>query len=569
MAHDCTRAADRARIPDASSPTTAAGNASSRGPATSSCARRAKCGTTWMQAIVATLSSTAPRPGRVLEVAPWIDGRYEPIDAMVDRSTRRRIAVRSSRTPTPTAFPGTRRVSYIVVGRDGRDAFMSFHNHMRNMRPEFMMELAVTARTTASTSTTHSAAGRRHPRVLRVVARRNPMWFEHVASFWPHLGEPNVLFVHYNDLLADLDGQMRGVAEFLGIDVDENRWPDLVERCTFAAMKRPRRRARRLQHQLRRGRGDVPVRGSNARWRDVLTPAELAAFEQRSAELLGRKPSLDDVGRDHADAEATSPEVDAPQDLGPVQRRAAGRSVCRMSVASSAPRRVGVMPTIAAPDTAPGTQPQAELGHVLEEEPDVERALAAATTTPAQPVFPADAVACSSHVQRACLEQQRRVRVTLPPTDQRRRRSRRRRRSLGEVQQGPGQAVEVERAASRRRGRRRAGASPRRRSRPRTSRRGPARRRRRRRRSAPRTGGASAAGTARALPRNRTITGSVCRKLTRCRRSTARSMTRPTSTSRSRGPLSSASATSSAACTFSRSTSATAMTISSLVLNWW
>jgi len=40
----------------------------------------------------------------------------------------------------------------------------------------------------------------------------NPMWFEHVASFWEHLGEENVLFVHFNDLQADLDGQMRRVA---------------------------------------------------------------------------------------------------------------------------------------------------------------------------------------------------------------------------------------------------------------------------------------------------------------------------------------------------------------------
>ena len=66
----------------------------------------------------------------------------------------------------------------------------------------------------------------------------NPVWFEHVASFWQHVGEPNVLFVHYNDMKADLDGQMRRVAAFLGIAVEDSRWPEAVERCTFDSMKK-------------------------------------------------------------------------------------------------------------------------------------------------------------------------------------------------------------------------------------------------------------------------------------------------------------------------------------------
>ena len=88
----------------------------------------------------------------------------------------------------------------------------------------------------------------------------NPMWFEHVASFWSHHGEPNVLFVHFNDMQADLDAQMRRVAAFLGIEVDERRWPELVERCTFASMKA---RSDEISDfdRLRRRRRDVPVQG--------------------------------------------------------------------------------------------------------------------------------------------------------------------------------------------------------------------------------------------------------------------------------------------------------------------
>ena len=34
------------------------------------------------------------------------------------------------------------------------------------------------------------------------------MW--HLSDAWARRGEPNVLLVHYDDLLADLEGQMRG-----------------------------------------------------------------------------------------------------------------------------------------------------------------------------------------------------------------------------------------------------------------------------------------------------------------------------------------------------------------------
>src|SRR3954468_20138529 len=234
----------------------------------------AKCGTTWMQAIVATLIFDGPAPGRVLEVAPWIEGRYEPVDEMIDRldaQTHRRSIKSHTKADGIPWYPTA---SYIVVGRDGRDVFMSFHNHMRNMRPEFMMELAVTA---ADDGIELDDALPPVDDIHEFFAwwLANPIWFEHLASFWPHLGEPNVRFVHYNDLLANLDAQMRGIAEFLAIDVDERRWPDLVERCTFAAMKNRADELADFSTSFVGGADTFLYRGSNARWRDVLTPAEL------------------------------------------------------------------------------------------------------------------------------------------------------------------------------------------------------------------------------------------------------------------------------------------------------
>ena len=47
----------------------------------------------------------------------------------------------------------------------------------------------------------------------------------HAASFWPYRDLPNVLMVHYADLLADLEAQMRRVAAFTQLQVAEDAGP--------------------------------------------------------------------------------------------------------------------------------------------------------------------------------------------------------------------------------------------------------------------------------------------------------------------------------------------------------
>ena len=115
----------------------------------------AKCGTTWMQTIVTSLLfPDGNAPGPVFEIAPWIDARFEPEDVIIERlaaqTHRRSIKTHTNADGIPW-FPSA---SYIVVGRDGRDAFMSFLNHMRNMRQDLVIELAVSAISDCSVSNT-------------------------------------------------------------------------------------------------------------------------------------------------------------------------------------------------------------------------------------------------------------------------------------------------------------------------------------------------------------------------------------------------------------------------------
>jgi hypothetical protein len=94
-----------------------------------------------------------------------------------------------------------------------------------------------------------------------------------------------VLLVHYADLLADLEGEMRRIAGALGIAVDEDRWPTLVEAATFAAMRgRSTDLAPDTLGVLRSAEAFFRRGGSGA-GREVLTAAELARYDVRVREL--------------------------------------------------------------------------------------------------------------------------------------------------------------------------------------------------------------------------------------------------------------------------------------------
>jgi aryl sulfotransferase len=247
----------------------------------------AKCGTTWMQTIVTALLFPDKAPGPVVEIAPWLDARFEPIDEVLKRlgaQTHRR----SIKTHTAAdGIPWYPQACYIMVGRDGRDAFMSFVNHMKNLQPALFPHLAASAIQEGI-----DVGAVRPPPVDDIhefftwYVDENPIWFEHVASFWNHYGEPNVLFVHYNDMQADLDAQMRRVATFLDIDVDDQRWGEQVDRCTFESMKRRSAEIADFETHFVGGADTFLYKGTNGRWRDVLTTEELDRFERRARELL-------------------------------------------------------------------------------------------------------------------------------------------------------------------------------------------------------------------------------------------------------------------------------------------
>jgi hypothetical protein len=108
------------------------------------------------------------------------------------------------------------------------------------------------------------------------------MW--HLSDAWTRRGEPNVLLVHYDDLTADLAGQMRWLAGRLGIAVAEQTWPTLVRAASFEAM---RGRANQLVPTAGIFKDDAAFfrRGTSGAGREILTADEVAGYHARVAQL--------------------------------------------------------------------------------------------------------------------------------------------------------------------------------------------------------------------------------------------------------------------------------------------
>lgn len=244
-----------------------------------------KCGTTWTQTIVAMLLfPDGNLPATVMDLAPWFDARFFPVEelaARLDSQAHRR----SIKTHTPAdGLPWRPDASYIVVGRDGRDAFMSFVNHMAAMRPDKVAELIESAVAEGITFDPMPPTDDIHEMFAGWVAEGG--LFHLLATFWEHKDEPNVLFVHYDDLKADLEKEVRRIAAFLAIAIDEKKLPGILERCSFAWMKANSDRIGDLDQLFIGGGQSFFFKGTNGRWQGVLTPEELALYDRRSREML-------------------------------------------------------------------------------------------------------------------------------------------------------------------------------------------------------------------------------------------------------------------------------------------
>ncbi len=257
-----------------------------------------KAGTTWMQTIVANLIfADGQFPSAVMEMSPWID-RYRPDDgiaaimAQIERQTHRRFL----KTHLPLdALHFLPQVKYLFLARDPRDIFMSLWNHHCNYSDKTLTQIS-----RASTE-----LGQPWPKIPSDINEfwrlwMTRAWFEwesegypywsvlhNVASWWPYRHLPNVLFVHYNDLLADTPRRIQSIARFLDFELSPQQVSEIAARVTLAQMKQNASQVMGIFASGFKGGGNTFInKGTNGRWRGVLSDRDLELYDAALARNL-------------------------------------------------------------------------------------------------------------------------------------------------------------------------------------------------------------------------------------------------------------------------------------------
>lgn len=236
-----------------------------------------KSGTTWMQLIVMHLIFGDLQVRPIWELSPWLERRWgEPVADLLTKleaQAHRRFV----KTHLPLdGVPYFEQVKYIVVGRDPRDVFMSLWNFYARF-DDALYDVINSGRT--------GQPFPRYPEDIHAfwqawISRGwfawehegYPFWsnMHHVQTWWQFKHLPNMLFVHFNDLLRTPADEIQRIAAFLEIPVTPDFCAHVAHMTTFKQVK---------DHAPDLG---VPHgffnKGTNGRWHAVLTDADLEVY---------------------------------------------------------------------------------------------------------------------------------------------------------------------------------------------------------------------------------------------------------------------------------------------------
>ena len=181
------------------------------------------------------------------------------------------------------------KAKYIYIARDGRDVVWSMYNHHVRANATWYAALNDTPGRVGPAIEPPNAAVVEyfHDWLDRDGHPFWPFW-ENVRSWWAIRHLPNVLMLHYADLKADLPGQTRRIADFLGIQVPDDRWPTILEHCSFDYMKRNAAKSAPLGGIFWDGGAETFIhKGTNGRWRNVLSREDSQKYDRIADRELG------------------------------------------------------------------------------------------------------------------------------------------------------------------------------------------------------------------------------------------------------------------------------------------
>ncbi len=226
-----------------------------------------KSGTTMMQVILYQLCSNGTGSmefTHIYDVSPWISN-----DALRGRPPRVLPPPRIIKSHDPYGrFEKRTKGRFIYVYRDGMDVLVSLYHQNKNYnKPDLAFD----------------------DFFARFVSQKRDGWFHHVKEWFANRHGFPILWLRYEDLVADKRNEIDKIVDFLGIDVTNKAIEKALEYSSFEYMKahetkfgvQPPDFSDRVFDQFIRN-------GKTGEGEDTLSPEQKRAFAAKQRRILGR-----------------------------------------------------------------------------------------------------------------------------------------------------------------------------------------------------------------------------------------------------------------------------------------
>jgi hypothetical protein len=238
-----------------------------------------KCGTTWLQQMVHSLRTGGDLDfDDISRVVPWIE---TAADLGLDLDAEQRAEPRAFKSHVSwTQVPKGCR--YLVAVRDPRDALVSVHRFFEGW---FFEPGSIDVETLG-----------------RARFLESHDYYRHLASWWSHRDDPDVLLLAYEHMLAAPEDTVRRVAAFIGVDATDELLATALDQSSIATMRANHDKYDDLMMRALSERScDLPAdsasskvgTGGSGSHRGQLSEAFLAELDATWRETLGAEFGLD------------------------------------------------------------------------------------------------------------------------------------------------------------------------------------------------------------------------------------------------------------------------------------
>ena len=119
-----------------------------------------------------------------------------------------------------------------------------------------------------------------------------PFWsnLHHTQSYWDHRLLPNILFIHYADMINDTPAMIQRIAAFIDHPVTMGDIEDTARAVSFKRVKQQAAaesaKTQDSPQAFAGGSNTFINKGTNGRWRDVLSNEDLKLYETTKRKVL-------------------------------------------------------------------------------------------------------------------------------------------------------------------------------------------------------------------------------------------------------------------------------------------